>query len=124
MKVAPFRALTQNPCRCSHRLISCRNEGRPFQGIDTRSDRSRPLCLHNSRNEGRPFQGLNTKSGSAVVFYTTAKPLFFSASIFPLSVSGFPAFQPLDHKPSHNFRHNTRHLTFLFSQTFFRSIFP
>ena len=35
MKVAPFRALTQ--FRVKHDLPAalCRNEGRPFQGIDT-----------------------------------------------------------------------------------------
>ena len=36
MKVAPFRALTHTPFPNErHYLIERRNEGRPFQGIDT-----------------------------------------------------------------------------------------
>ena len=43
-----------------------RNEGRPFQGIDT-------ICVRNTRyeivicrNEGRPFQGIDTYNGFVV----------------------------------------------------------
>ena len=36
----------------------CRNEGRPFQGIDTRSSCGDRKSY--GRNEGRPFQGIDT----------------------------------------------------------------
>ena len=35
MKVASFRALTQLIQAFPYALFFCRNEGRPFQGIDT-----------------------------------------------------------------------------------------
>ena len=35
MKVAPFRALTQFAILLSNSVLSSRNEGRLFQGIDT-----------------------------------------------------------------------------------------
>ena len=59
MKVAPFRALTQL-CRIGESLsgLSRRNEGRPFQGIDT------PCCKFFSKNRAfvemkvAPFRAL------------------------------------------------------------------
>ena len=38
MKVAPFRALTQNNGKKFIEPFCCRNEGCPFQGIDTPPD--------------------------------------------------------------------------------------
>ena len=60
MKVAPFRALTQKPARLQIlRAWRGGNEGRPFQGIDTRSVSALPRFWLR-RNEGRPFQGIDT----------------------------------------------------------------
>ena len=83
MKVAPFRALTPEAFYFRFSNAHCRNEGRPFQGIDTSSFITktshiiyvemkvapfRALTLFLSvlsyalsfcRNEGRPFQGIS-----------------------------------------------------------------
>ena len=60
MRVAPFRALTLLPALLDTRLFRGRNEGRPFQGIDTHLRMCGSLFLVRSRNEGRPFQGIDT----------------------------------------------------------------
>ena len=61
MKVAPFRALTQDFCSyyVSNSSIG-RNEGRPFQGIDTSGSGVGCGFSGSGRNEGRPFQGIDT----------------------------------------------------------------
>ena len=41
-----------------------RNEGRPFQGIDTALPVSHSNSLRLRRNEGRPFQGIDTNFSS------------------------------------------------------------
>ena len=43
---------------------SCRNAGRPFQGIDTSPCRCSHLLISYRRNAGRPFQGIATRHGS------------------------------------------------------------
>ena len=59
MKVAPFRALTHPLFDITLCHLLCRNEGRPFQGIDTmNSDHDDVNEI--GRNEGRPFQGIDT----------------------------------------------------------------
>ncbi len=58
MKVAPFRALTQPTLFEFKAWKRSRNEGRPFQGIDTRSSCGDRKSY--GRNEGRPFQGIDT----------------------------------------------------------------
>ncbi len=61
MKVAPFRALTQNLRESGSRVpYTRRNEGRPFQGIDTLYMTHSCLYGSHSRNGGRPFQGIDT----------------------------------------------------------------
>ena len=59
MKVAPFRALTHF-FNASIVDIMCRNEGRPFQGIDTIDMIAVCDIVVVRRNEGRPFQGIDT----------------------------------------------------------------
>ena len=60
MRVAPFRALTHTISTTPARRRFGRNEGRPFQGIDTRRFRSQWHWSGIGRNEGRPFQGIDT----------------------------------------------------------------
>jgi len=62
MKVAPFRALTPEAFYFRFSNAHCRNEGRPFQGIDTSVMRSISSFPASGRNEGRPFQGIDTLS--------------------------------------------------------------
>ena len=60
MKVAPFRALTQFLSFPLHTSYFRRNEGRPFQGIDTSSFSFVSTGFELGRNEGRPIQGIDT----------------------------------------------------------------
>ena len=65
MRVAPFRALTHLFGNLITMFFLGRNEGRPFQGIDTpcvKACARIDLC----RNEGRPFQGIDTVPFSVV----------------------------------------------------------
>ena len=60
MRVAPFRALTHVPEYNLVKSAGRRNEGRPFQGIDTIRVETSNRNPYKRRNEGRPFQGIDT----------------------------------------------------------------
>ena len=61
MKAAPIRALTHHHVVIiSLHSINRRNEGRPYQGIDTFCFIVWYVDTVISRNEGRPYQGIDT----------------------------------------------------------------
>ena len=98
MKVAPFRALTRwQRYTIPQRVPMVEMKVAPFRALTQLRDYKSFRFFSYCRNEGRPFQGIDTKSGFAVVFHTTAKPLFFFCiHIFfiRLQLPGFPAAGP------------------------------
>ena len=70
MKVAPFRALTQRHVRRNITTrLSGRNEGRPYQGIDTSLSFNEAWCSFLVEMKVAPFRALTQHMKSEIRVY-------------------------------------------------------